>query len=156
MPGWWNGRHTALKMLYPQGCESSSLSPGTKLKRKLVYKMKGTRPFYIVSYTREYDGYESIIEYIGTNYKAALNRYIKLIEYIKQRDFLDENIAEDRIEQTVRLPEQQLLPGQSVYSYMNDNDCCYMSFELSCMNTGSFRTQSFEEKYKRDCPNAKY
>ena len=29
MPEWWNGRHTALKMLYPKGCVSSSLTSGT-------------------------------------------------------------------------------------------------------------------------------
>lgn len=29
MPRWWNGRHEGLKSLYPQGCESSTLSRGT-------------------------------------------------------------------------------------------------------------------------------
>ena len=77
----------------------------------------GKRPYYIISYTRDYEGYETVIEYIGTNYKAALNRYIKLIEYIKQRDFLDEHVEEDRIEQRVQLPEGELTPGHSVYSY---------------------------------------
>ena len=31
-PRWWNGRHEGLKSLYPQGCESSTLSRGTSLR----------------------------------------------------------------------------------------------------------------------------
>ena len=30
MPRWWNGRHAGLRNRYPKGCESSSLSLGTK------------------------------------------------------------------------------------------------------------------------------
>lgn len=116
----------------------------------------GKRPYYVISYTREYDGYETVVEYIGTNYKAALNRYIKLIEYIKQRDFLDEHVEEERIEQRVNLPERQLEPGQSVYSYLNDNDCYYMSIEMRCLNTDTFHTIAFENKYKIEYPNAKH
>ena len=116
----------------------------------------GKRPYYIISYTRDYDGYETVIEYIGTNYKAALNRYIKLIEYIKQRDFLDEHVGEDRIEQRVQLPEGGLPPGRSVYSYMNDNDCYYISIEMRCMNTDTFSTPAFETKYQQEHPNAKH
>ena len=29
MPEWWNGRHATLKMWYPKGCVSSSLTSGT-------------------------------------------------------------------------------------------------------------------------------
>jgi len=116
----------------------------------------GKRPYYIISYTRDYEGYETVIEYIGTNYKAALNRYIKLIEYIKQRDFLEEHVEEDRIEQRVQLPEGELTPGHSVYSYMNDNDCFYISVEMRCMNTDTFSTARFENQYKQEYPNAKH
>ena len=31
MPGWWNGIHEGLKILWPQGLASSSLAPGTKI-----------------------------------------------------------------------------------------------------------------------------
>ena len=116
----------------------------------------GKRPYYIISYTRDYDGYETIIEYIGTNYKAALNRYIKLIEYIKQRDFLEENVQEDRIEQRTNIPETQLQPGQRVYSYMNDNDCFYITIEMFCINTDKFQTARFENQYEQEYPNAKH
>ena len=116
----------------------------------------GKRPYYIISYTRDYEGYETVIEYIGTNYKAALNRYIKLIEYIKQRDFLEEHVEEDRIEQRVNIPDSELIPGQSVYSYINDNDCFYISVEMRCMNTDTFTTAIFENQYKQEYPNAKH
>ena len=52
MPEWWNGRHTALKMLYPKGCVSSSLTSGTIIFVKKVgvwYEKKTLLCNYIYS-----------------------------------------------------------------------------------------------------------
>ena len=116
----------------------------------------GNRPYYIISYTRDYDGYETFIEYVGTNYKAALDRYVALVNYIKQRDFLDCGIEEDRIDMRVDIPQTPLQPGHRTYAYINDNDCGYMTGELRFVNTNRFLTSTFEEKYKATHPNSKY
>lgn len=114
------------------------------------------RPLYVLTYIRDYDGYESINEYIGSNYKAACARYLELYNYVRQRDFLDENVAEDRIDGNFRTPPTELKPGQSIASYLNDNDCFYITIELSCIMPGAFRISQMEEQYKAHYPNAKY
>ena len=116
----------------------------------------GTRPYYVIMWHRDYDGHEHIIEYVGTNYKAAKERFRYLFEFIYQRDFLDEGIAAERVERHFNECPATLLPGQSVYAYMNDNDCYYIDLELKCMNTGKFHNQHMEDRYKQDFPNSKY
>ena len=116
----------------------------------------GKRPYYIIKHTKDYDGYECYVDYIGTNYKAALHRYKKLIDYIKQRWFIDDGVDENNIEQRIDIPQHQLLPGQATYSYLNDSDCFYISIEMSCMETNKFAIADFEQLYKRDYPDSKY
>ena len=118
----------------------------------------GKRPYYVINYIRDYDGYETYLEYIGSNYKAALNRYIKLFEYLKKRDFIDEGVAEENISAELRLPteDRPLEPGQTLWSYLNDNDSFYESISISCRYTNSYSTPFFEEKYKTEFPDSKY
>lgn len=114
------------------------------------------RKYYVISVQREYDGYETTIEYIGTNFKAACERYQKLFQYIKQRDFLDEGIAEDRIEANFRMPQAEMRPGDNNWSNLNDNDCYYISVVMHCITTNHFQSQFWEDRYKQETPNAKY
>lgn len=125
--------------------------------RKLVKNM-GKRPYYIIHYIRDYDGYETFLEYVGSNYKAALNRYIKLFEYLKKRDFIDEGVAEENISAELRLPTEDhpLRPGGNLWSYLNDNDSFYESICISCCYTNSYSNSFFEEKYKTEFPDSKY
>ena len=116
----------------------------------------GKRPYYIINIIRDYDGYDSILEYIGTNYKAALNRYARLIEYIKQEEFFDQGVREGDMEIRIGMPENPLQPGEAVFSTVYDNDCCYYTIELFCRNTDVFNNQLHEEKYKREYPDAKH
>lgn len=44
LPGWWNGRHSGLRIQWPQGRESSNLSPGTI--HKMEFKM-GKVEYYL-------------------------------------------------------------------------------------------------------------
>jgi len=120
--------------------------------------MKGTRPYYIISYIRDYDGYDVSIEYIGTNYKAALDRYAKIFQYIKQRDFLEEDVEEENIEQRLHLPDgkEDLAPGHCVASYINDGNEFYGTIKLECVLSKQFLTRRFEEEYRAECPNSKY
>ena len=37
MPGWWNGRHEGLKILWLHGCAGSSPASGTQLVMKTPY-----------------------------------------------------------------------------------------------------------------------
>ena len=116
----------------------------------------GTRPYYVIMWHRDYDGHEHIIEYVGTNYQAAKERFRYLYEFIYQRDFLDEGIAADRVERHIHDFPATMLPGQSVYAYMNDNHCYYIDLELKCMNTGRFHNQHMEDRYKQDFPDSRY
>lgn len=118
----------------------------------------GNRPYYIITYIRDYDGYETNLEYVGSNYKAAINRYIKLFQYLKQRDFLDEGVAEENIYSDLKLPTEDhpLEPGRQLWSYLNDNDSFYESVCIACRYTNSFLTPYFEDKYKNEFPDSKY
>ena len=57
MLGWWNGRHVALKMRWPNGRASSSLAPSTNMKNKradviilaIVLIIFGLLSFYVIS-----------------------------------------------------------------------------------------------------------
>ena len=94
---------------------------------------------------------------MGTNYKAALDRYYKLIDYIRERDFLNEGVGEDAIEMRVaEIPVRPLGVGESIYSYLNDSDYFYESIELTCVKTNSFNISIFENRYKQEYPNSKY
>lgn len=116
----------------------------------------GKRPYYLIYWTRDCDGYEFFPEYIGTNYKAALERYVQLFEYIRQNEFIDEGVNPDHIRGEVNLPRNPLLPGQEQASWINDDDTCWISVHLRCVTTGEFMSGVFERRYKEQFPNAKY
>ena len=116
--------------------------------------MKGKRPYYIISVEYEGDGYESWIAYIGTNYKAALNRYIWYFNYIKNTDY--HNDIGHGLEENLRIPDKQLEPGQSVWGSLYDGDVYSTSFHLECRSTNTFNKSNLEDIYKRDYPKAKY
>lgn len=116
----------------------------------------GKRPYYVIMWHRDYDGHEHIIEYVGVNYKAAQERFKYLFEFLYQRDFIDEGVNADRIERHMYDFPPVLQPGQSVYGYINDQDCYYIDLELKCLHTGKFHNQHLEDRYKQDFPNSKY
>lgn len=116
----------------------------------------GKRPYYVIMWHRDYEGHESVIEYVGTNYAAAKARYRWLFDYLRQREFLDEGIAADRIEGRFNELPAAMVPGQSICSYMNDNDCFYIDIEVRCLATNAFANQQMESRYKQDFPDSKY
>lgn len=116
----------------------------------------GKRPYYILEFSRDCEGYFSETIYIGTNWKAALDRYVTAFQYIRKMDFLDEGVNEDDIEERLNMPEHQLAPGESVCSYMNDQNECYDSLYLRCLYTNQFHAPAWEGFYKERYPNSKY
>lgn len=124
--------------------------------KKKVGVLNMARKYYVIRLEREYEGYETNIMYIGTNAKAAIDRYTKLFQYVKQRDYLDEGVAPDRIEENFRMPSPEMNPGEQCYSGLNDGDCYYETLVFSCHTTNHFSIPAFEDRYKRETPNAKY
>lgn len=116
----------------------------------------GKRPYYVIMWHRDYEGHETIIEYVGTNYAAAKARYRWLFDFLKQREFLDEGIREDRIEARFNELPAAMTIGQSICSYMNDNDCFYIDLEIRCLNAHTWANRSMEDRYKLDFPDSKY
>ena len=51
MPGWWNGRHEGLKILWLYGCAGSSPASGTLIEGKTPYNQKIVRGFLILTET---------------------------------------------------------------------------------------------------------
>ena len=118
----------------------------------------GKRPYYIIVFSKEYDGYENYIVYTGTNWKAACDRYKAFYQYVRQRDFINEGIEEGRIEDGFRPadPNNPIRPWQNLCSYINDNDCYYVTIQLWCVETDVFSNAQAEEKYKEMFPNSKH
>lgn len=121
----------------------------------------GKRPYYILFYTTEYDGYNTEIVYIGSNFKAAKERYRALYDYIYDRDFIQQGVEPDRIDATFRqAPDDKMTPGQHISSWLNDQNETYDSVHLMCLNTGIFSGRGemthLEELYQMNHPNAKY
>ena len=116
----------------------------------------GKRPYYILEFCRDCDGYYSETIYIGTNWKAALDRYRAAFAYIKKIDFYDHGIHDDDINGELRMPDHQLVPGQSVCSYLNDDNECWDSLYLKCRETNKFHNTEWERYYKELYPNSKY
>lgn len=112
------------------------------------------RPYYIVSYSVECDGYDYYIAYIGTNYKAACNRYNWLCDYLKRIYFTDEGFEDRLLNLSVVAPPDSLLVSRQHWSYMNDDRDCYISIGIQCANTDGFCIPSQEVAYKRDYPNS--
>ena len=116
----------------------------------------GKRPYYIIKYVTDYDGYDDRLMYLGTNYKAACNRYLRLVHYLKKRHFLDEGVAEHNISLSIGEPPAAMVPGNSVYTYMNDNDSYYLTVSMRCIDTNRFMDQSYEDMFRQDFPDSKY
>ena len=123
---------------------------------KVGVNMKGKRPYYVITYIREYDGYDSWVEYIGTNWKAAYNRYLKLVKYVEERELLNEGVDPDEVNRHIQEITEPLAPGRMISAYVNDNNCYYMTIKLECLTTNSFIDRGFEQKYKEEFPNSKY
>jgi len=116
----------------------------------------GKRPYYIISRNKYWEGEnENYIDYVGTNYKAALHRYNKICDYLHQRDFIDEGVEEDRIEIYNSDIPAEMTPGHYCYTRIDDENLYYY-IELRCFNTNRFTSDWFEDKYKEEFPNAKY
>ena len=116
----------------------------------------GKRPYYVIMWHRDYEGHEAIIEYVGTNYAAAKARYRWLFDFLRQREYLDEGIAAERIEARFNELPVAMIPGQSVCSYLNDGDCYYVDIEIRCLNAHTWASGQMEDRYKQDFPNSKY
>lgn len=120
----------------------------------------GKRPYYVLYYTTEYDGYNSTVVYVGYDFKAAKARYKALYDFIYDTDFIQNGIEADRIEGDFRPAPEDLRPGQRVSSWLNDQCETYDSINLVCLNTGAFmgnqNMQHLEELYQMNHPNAKF
>ena len=114
------------------------------------------RPYYIIYFERDCEGYYTDICYIGTNWKAALDRYKTAIECVREVDFLNEGIVPDGIIEHINMPERPLSPGERIQSYLNDDNTCWDTITLACMNTNKFAIPYWEGKYKALFPNSKY
>lgn len=123
----------------------------------------GTRPYYIIYHTVDYDGYEVYIDYVGSNFKAAADRYNSLFQSMRQRNFLDDGVEEDNINGSYTDPiEIKDRPGTCAYSYLNDNDTYYLNITMMCTLTGKFTPAPngaeniYETDYRNRYPNSKY
>ena len=45
------------------------------------------RPYFVITHIVDYDGYNTYVDYIGTNLQAALKRFHFLCDDIKQKYF---------------------------------------------------------------------
>ena len=95
MLAWRNGRRNGLKIRWGQPREGSSPFASTI---KKVGDIMGKRPYYIINSFVDYDGYDSRVEYIGTNWKAARNRFFTVVELLKQEQFFDHGLTENDIQ----------------------------------------------------------
>ena len=118
--------------------------------------MAGKRPYYIISFIRECDGFDSYIIYLGVNWKAAYSRYLSAIDYIKEREFLDYGANEDELNIDIQRAQAPLEIGRYIRAYLNNDDNCWVTVELRCVNTHHFLDQYFENKYKNQFPDSKY
>lgn len=138
------------------------------------------RPYYIITHTVDYDGYENYIDYIGTNLKTALKRFHFLREDIKQRYFIREGIDEERIcgSLSPEGPEEYLAeylkqPGNYIRANLNDDCDCWIAINLYNLETNHFTNYNTnghswdrpvimtdnrerEEMFKQQFPDSKY
>ena len=114
------------------------------------------RPYYVITYTREGDGYEATVMYVGCNYKAACDRYKFLYEDVKRREYIDEGVNEDNIDGHYSAPQDHLDVGNAIWSSLSDNDCYWVSIELRAIYLNEFINNTREVCYKNYNPKAKY
>ena len=50
------------------------------------------RPYFVITHIVDYDGYNTYVDYIGTNLQAALKRFRFLCDDIKERYFIQDGI----------------------------------------------------------------
>ena len=154
MLAWRNGRRNGLKIRWGQPREGSSPFASTI---KKVGDIMGKRPYYIINSFVDYDGYDSRVEYIGTNWKAARNRFFTVVELLKQEQFFDHGLTENDIQCSFRNnTDVPLQPHHSQWAYMDDQNEVYISVQLVCVNTNAFGNEAWERKYKNRYPNSKY
>ena len=55
------------------------------------------RPYFVITHVVDCDGYNTYVDYIGTNLQAALKRFRFLCDDIKERYFIQDGIEEERI-----------------------------------------------------------
>ena len=140
------------------------------------------RPYYLITHLIDCDGYTYHTDYLGTNAKAAIERFKFLAAEIRQKYFLNEGLDEEHVfygngqrwEDAMELNESMIdTPGKAYTFYMNDDNCCWINIKISVIETGKFfgypsenrwdngRTvwtdnRNREEQYKEAHPNAKY
>ena len=112
------------------------------------------RPYYIISYSIDCDGYDYYIAYIGTNYRAACNRYNWLCDYLKKIYFADEGFNDEQLNLSVSAPPDSLEVTRQHWSYMNDDRDCYIGIGIQCVNTDKFFIPAQEAEYIIDYPNS--
>lgn len=116
----------------------------------------GKRPYYVVTYERDCEGYYTEVCYIGSNWKAAVDRYRAAYDKIKEMDFTRHGLTDEQIYTEFRNPTEKLFPGQNIRSYINDDNMCWDSVCLLCMKANEFSQQGWEDYYKACFPNSKY
>ena len=63
------------------------------------------RPYFVITHVVDCDGYDTYVDYIGTNLQAALKRFRFLCDDIKERYFIQDGVEEERINYST-LPER--------------------------------------------------
>lgn len=118
-------------------------------------KNTGKRLRYVISYSKEYDGYEHTVYYIGSNEKAAIERYRYVIEYLKRVRFFNEGVNEDEIQTTINMPTRPLQNNETIYSSISDdNEWITIVLQAIVMNT--FIEDEEEQRYLDEHPEAKF
>lgn len=138
------------------------------------------RPYFVITHVVDCDGYNTYVDYIGTNLQAALKRFHFLCDDIKDRYFIQDGIEEERINYSV-LPQQDddflkkylTHPGNCIRASINDDCDCWISVDLYNLETNHFTNYSTqghdwatpaiytdnmerETLFKRQYPDSKY
>ena len=138
------------------------------------------RPYFVITHVVDCDGYNTYVDYIGTNLQAALKRFHFLCEDIKQRYFIQDGFDEERINSSLvpEGPEEYLAEyikhtGNCIRANLNDDCDCWITINLYNLETNHFTNYSTrghdwdrpaiytdnmdrEEMFKRQFPNSKY
>lgn len=138
------------------------------------------RPYFVITHVVDCDGYNTYVDYIGTNLQAALKRFRFLCDDIKERYFIQDGVEEERINYST-LPERDedglkeyiKQPGNCIRTNINDDCDCWISINLYNLETNHFTNYSTmghdwdnptiytdnmdrEALFKRQYPDSKY
>lgn len=119
----------------------------------------GVRTYYVIFHTVDYDGYNTYIDYIGTNYEAAANRYRWLYNFLKEHHYLNIDVAEERIQKYYDEPNKQTLDRNGIICSSMSDDEMWLSLVIKSIKTNGFdkyEGNNIEERYKLEFPNSKY